>query len=155
MKALFFDCGTRDSLASWGLLLLRGCSGLMMAIGHGWPKAASFTLLKDEWFVPGFLGFLSPPVSLMLTIAAELVAALLLVFGLATRPAAAVLVFTMGMAAFGALGSAPLFMAPGVEVAKEPALLYLLPALVLMITGGGARSLDALISKPKRRSRYA
>lgn len=154
MKGLF-DCGPRDSLASLGLLLLRVMTGLMLAIGHGWPKAAGFAMLKDEWFVPAHLAFLSPPVSLVLTIAAELVAALLLVFGMATRPAAAVLVFTMAVAAFGVHGSAPWFTGPGVEVAKEPALLYLIPCLVLLVTGGGGKSIDALISKPKRRSKYA
>jgi len=155
MKAALFGCGTRDTVASWGLLVLRVLTGLMMAVGHGWPKVAAFAKLKDEWFVPPFLPFLSPPVSLLLTIGAELGAASLLVIGLMTRPAAAVLAFTMAVAAFGVLGAAPFFMGPGVSAAKEPALLYVIPALVLLVTGAGVKSVDALISKPKRRSKYA
>lgn len=155
MKAALFGSGTRDTVASWGLLVLRVLTGLMMAVGHGWPKVAAFEKLKDEWFVPAFLPFLSPPVSLLLTIGAELVAASLLVIGLMTRPAAAVLAFTMAVAAFAVLAQAPFFMGPGVSSAKEPALLYVIPALVLLITGAGTKSVDALISKPKRRSKYA
>ena len=154
MKAALFGCGTRDPLAGWGLLILRVAIGLMLAIGHGWPKAAAYGLIKDEWFVPMFLPFLPPPVSLVLTIALELAAALLLVLGMATRPAAAVLVFTMAVA-FLVHEGAPWFIGPDVDVAKEPALLYLIPALVLLVTGAGDKSMDALIMKPKRRSKYA
>jgi len=155
MKAALFGCGTRDTLTSWGLLVLRVLTGLMLAVGHGWPKVMAFEKLKDDWFVPAFLPFLSPPVSLLLTIGAELVAASLLVIGLMTRPAAAILAFTMAVAAFAVLGKAPSFRGPGVSSAEEPALLCLIPALVLLVTGAGTKSVDSLISKPKRRSKYA
>jgi putative oxidoreductase len=153
MKRFLFGCGTRSAAGSCALLLLRiGCGG-MMALGHGWPKAAAFAELKDGWFVPGFLGFLSPPASLALTIGAELVAASLLVLGLLTRPAALGLAFTMAVAAFAAQADAPWFIGPGVQAAKEPALLYLTACLTLLLAGAGGWSLDALIHQPGTRRR--
>lgn len=154
IREFLFGCGSRARGTSWGLLLLRVATGLLMAVGHGWPKIARFMDLKDTWFVPKFLGFLSPPISLVLTIGAEFVAALLLVLGLLTRPAALMLGFTMVVAAFVVHGGDPWFIGRGVRVAKEPALLYLVPALVLMITGAGGISIDGLITsggKPRRK----
>lgn len=151
MKKFFFDCGTRDSVASAGLLVLRLGFGLMMAIGHGWPKVGAFEKLKDSWAVPSVwpLSYISSPVSLIATIGAELGCAALLVLGLATRPAAFVLGFAMVVAAFQVLGDNPLFLpAAG---AKEPALLYLIACVVLIISGAGKASFDAAIYKEKKR----
>ena len=154
IREFLFGCGSRARATSWGLLVLRVAVGLLMAIGHGWPKLAKFTDLKDSWFVPKFLGFVPPPLSLVLTIGAEFVAALLLAFGFLTRPAALMLGVTMAVAAFAVHGNDPWFLGPGVAKAKELALLYLVPALVLIITGAGGLSIDGLISsggKPKRK----
>lgn len=151
MKRFFFDCGTRDGVASAGLLVLRLGFGLMMAIGHGWPKVSKFEALKDDWAVPTVwpLSYMSGPVSLVATIVAELGAAGLIVLGLATRPAAFLLGFTMIVAAFQVLGGNPWFLpAPG---AKEPALLYLVACLALVISGAGRVSVDAAVYKEKKR----
>lgn len=154
MKALLFDCGTREPTASWGLLLLRLATGGMMAFGHGWPKLAQFATLKDGWHVPGFLPFLTPPLSLIGTIVCELAGGILLALGLLSRPAAFLLGFAMTVAAFDVLGNAPWFLGPGVAAAKEPALLYLLAALVVIVSGPGAWSLDAGIHRDRRRRRW-
>jgi len=151
MRRFLFDCGTRDAVASTGLLVLRLGFGLMMALGHGLPKLQKFEALKDGWTVPSLppLSFMSSPVSLMATIAAELGAASLLAAGLATRPAAFVLGFAMVVAAFQVHGSGPLFL-PG-EGAKEPALLYLIPCVALICSGAGAWSLDRLLYREKKK----
>jgi putative oxidoreductase len=154
MKAWLFDCGTREPGASWGLLLLRVAAGGMMALGHGWPKVVKFADFKDDWPVPGFLPFLTPPLSLIGTIVCELLCGILLVLGLLSRPAAFLLGFAMTVAAFDVLGNAPWFLAPGVTAAKEPALLYLLVALVVIVSGPGAWSLDAGIYQDRRRRRW-
>jgi len=135
-------------MVSVGLLILRLGIGLGMAIGHGMPKFQKYEILKEEWHVPSFMqGFLSHPMSLMGTIIAELVCGILIAAGFFTRPAAVIFAFVMAVAAFEVHGSDPVFDGPGVEKAKEAALLYLLPAIVFIFTGPGRFSLDALISR--------
>ncbi len=155
MKKFLFDCGTRDITASAGLLALRVMMGLMMLIGHGLPKLRGFSAMK-EWYVPDIFPFhyMTPTVSLVATIVAELVASALIVMGLATRSAAFLLGFTMVVAAFGVHGADPWFTGPGVNVAKEMALLYLIPMIAIIITGAGLFSLDAAIYKEGKRRRW-
>lgn len=154
MRRLFFDCGTRDATASIGILVLRVAVGLMMLVGHGWGKVENFAKMKDSFPVPDLflLNKMSSPVSLMATIGAEVVCAGLIVFGLMTRLSSFVLGFTMVVAAFHILAKEPFFYHPvNAMHAKELAVMYLIPALVLVLTGGGAYSLDALLCKEGRR----
>lgn len=152
MKKFFFDCGTRDALASSGLLVLRVSVGLMMLIGHGLPKWRSFDkILENGFHVPGLwpLSLMSERVSLGATLVAEIGAAALLVLGLATRPAAFVLAFAMAVAAFEVHAHDPFFLGGG--AAKEPAVLYLVACLVLVITGAGRWSVDIGVYKEKKK----
>lgn len=156
MKKFLFDCGTRDPLASTGLLLLRAAFGLMMLIGHGIPKWQEYGEKVETWTtVPAIwpLSKMTAPMSLMAAIGAEVFASALLVLGLMTRPAAFALGFAMCVAAFQVHGSGPWFLpGPG---AKEPALLYLTVAFSLIVTGAGRWSLDAALSPgDKRRRRH-
>jgi putative oxidoreductase len=156
MKKFLFDCGTRDPNAAGGLLALRVMTGAMMLFGHGIPKLMAFGKIKDGFPVPDFfpLSFMSPPISLLATIFAEVVCALCLILGIATRPAAFLLGFAMVVAAFNIHAGAPWFIGPGVTSAKEPALLYLVPMLAIIFTGAGLHSLDARIIKDSRRRRW-
>jgi len=153
MKKFWFDCGTRDVVASGGLLVLRVGFGLMMFIGHGWPKLAAFEMKKDVWPVPGVwpLSLMSPPLSMMATIGAEVGAAALLVLGLATRPAAFLLAFAMVVGAFQVHALDPFFMPKGSGASKEPAILYLIPCLGLIISGAGGYSVDRMLYKEKKK----
>lgn len=153
MKKFWFDCGTRDAVASGGLLVLRLGFGLMMLIGHGWPKIAVFEDKKDVWPVPELWPFslLTSPLSMMATIAAEVGAAALIALGVATRPAAFLLGFTMVVGAFQVHALDGFFLSPGVTKAKEPAILYLIPCVALIISGAGAYSVDRMIFKEKKR----
>jgi len=155
MKKFFFDCGTRDPLASSGLLFLRVTIGWMMLYGHGLAKIQNFDKFKEGWPAPALfpLNFMSGPISLVATIGAEVGAAGLLILGLATRPAAFVLGFAMVVAAFQANAHAP-FFASGAGPAKEMAVLYLIPCFVLIITGAGQWSIDAGFDTEKRRRRW-
>ncbi len=151
LKRTLFDCGTRDATASAGLLVLRVSVGLMMLLGHGLPKLLAFEQKKDGFYVPDFfpLSLMSPPVSMVMTIGAELLAAGLLVLGLMTRPAAFVMGFAMVVAAFGAHGADPWVSTGGPS--KEMALLYLITALVILLSGAGAWSLDSGLYREKKR----
>ena len=156
MKKFFFDCGTRDPNSAGGLFALRVMTGAMMLFGHGIPKLMAFGKIKDAFPVPDFfpLSFMSPPVSLLAALFAEVVGALCLILGVATRPAAFLLGFTMVVAAFNIHSGAPWFIGPGVSAAKEPALLYLVPMIAIILTGAGLWSLDAKIFKDPRRRRW-
>ncbi|MEN9975294.1 MAG: hypothetical protein RLZZ282_1300 [Verrucomicrobiota bacterium] len=156
MKKFFFDSGTRDATASFGLVGLRVMIGGMMMFGHGIPKIMGFAALKDSFYVADFFPFyyLSPPVSLMGCIGAEVVASALIILGLAMRPAAFVLGFNMVVAAFAAQATLPWFLSPGVPMAKEPALLYLIPLMVMILTGAGKFSLDACFYNQDKRRRW-
>ncbi|RYD32325.1 MAG: DoxX family protein [Verrucomicrobiaceae bacterium] len=146
MKKFFFDCGTRDLTASLGIFVLRVSIGLMMLLGHGLDKIKAFGTKKDAFPVPDLfpLKYMTPPISMMATIGAEVVAAGLLIIGLATRPAAFVLSFTMVIAAFQIHHSDPFLV-------KEKALLYLAAVVTVLLTGAGSWSLDATLCKEKRR----
>ncbi len=154
MKRFFFDCGTRDADTASGLLVLRVTTGLMMMCGHGIPKLLSFAKLKGTWQVPDCfpLYFMSPQLSLVATLGAEVLAAFLLVIGLMTRPAAFVVCFTMVVAAFEVNGASAWFTLP--PNGKELAILYLIPCLVLLLTGAGAWSLDANLYRESKRRRW-
>ena len=156
MKKFFFDCGTRDTTASLGLLVLRVLIGLMMLVGHGIPKIRNFeAILKKGFYQPDFipLSLLPPQINLGLTIGAEVGASILIILGLMTRPAAFVLGFAMVVAAFGAGALAPWF-ATGSGPTKEMALLYLIPMVALILSGAGTVSLDAAIHKEEKRRRW-
>jgi putative oxidoreductase len=156
MKRFFFDCGTRDPIASSGLLVLRFGIGLMMLIGHGIPKLQKFNALKTDFHIPDFfpLSWMNSTVSLSAAIAGEVLAPILLILGLTTRPAAFLLAFTMVVAVFDVHHASPWFLGPGVVQAKELGMMYLIPMLVLIISGAGAWSADAAIYEEKRRRRW-
>ena len=122
MKKFLFDCGTRDATASLGLFVLRIGIGLLIMLGHGIPKLQAFADKKDNFPVPDFfpLKYMSPPFSLMATIGAEVGCAALIILGLATRPAAFILAFTMIVAAFNIHASGPWFLAPALRDRKNP-----------------------------------
>lgn len=156
MKRFLFDCGTRDATASLGILALRVMTGMMMLAGHGVAKIENFGAMKSTFPVPEFfpLNYLNPQSSLIACIAAEVGAAAFVVLGVATRPAAFVLGFTMVVAAFHTHHGAPWFIGPGVESSKEPALLYLVPMIAIILTGAGSYSIDAALYKEGKRRRW-
>jgi putative oxidoreductase len=157
MKKFFFDCGTRDTVASLGFLALRVLVGLMMLVGHGIPKIKNYATLKDSFYVPDFfpLSQMTPSISLMACISAEVAASALLVIGFATRPAAFILGFCMVVAGFGAIGASPWFQPSATLVeTKEISVLYLIPMIAIILAGAGGYSLDAVICKDSKRRRW-
>ncbi len=157
MKSFFFDCGTRDATASLGIFALRVMVGLMMFIGHGLPKIQNYAERKDFFYVPDLFPFtlMTPPMTLIACIAAEVVAAAFIIIGLATRPAAFVLGFCMVVAAFGAMGAAPWFQStPTLVETKELSIMFLIPMVAIILSGAGGYSLDTLIYRDSKRRRW-
>ncbi len=145
---------------SIGLLILRlGVGGYMAT--HGWGKVwMLFDGDFDKFADPIGLG---NTLGLVLATGAEFLCAVLVMLGLATRFAAAPVVFTMAVAAFVVHRADPwtagrayeLFAAGETKfpVSKEPALLFLIPFLALVFTGPGELSIDRLALARWRRRR--
>ncbi len=129
-----------ETATAIGLLVLRLGVGLMMLMAHGWGKLAGFSDLAGTF--PDPLG-VGPTTTLVLAVFAEVVCALLVVVGLGTRFAAVPLVVTMLVAAFVVHADDP-------WARQEFALLYAIPFLTLIFTGGGRFALDRVV-KIKRR----
>lgn len=124
------------TVSDTGICVLRvGISSMMLT--HGWPKTIKlFVGLADPTSVQ-FMDFMGmgPFVSLALCVLGEFVAPIAIIIGWKTRWFAAVAAFTMFVASFVAHAGDP-------YGDREHALLFLLPFLVLVLTGAGRWSLD-------------
>ncbi len=122
-----------------GLLVLRVWIGLTM-MPHGKMKLGMLQGAETKFL--SVLG-LSPQLSILLAITAELAGSLLLVLGLLTRFSAAALAFTMGVAFFVAhKGSLDPQSPTG---SGELALVYMAVYVAMLVAGPGRFSFDALI----------
>jgi putative oxidoreductase len=119
------------------LLLRLGVGGLML-FGHGIKKALRYATLSETFSDPLGIGAIH---SLNLAIFAEVVCAAMVMIGLATRVAAVNVAGTMAVAAFIVHANDP-WPKPELAVA------YLVPFLVIALTGPGRFSIDRFRSKP-------
>jgi putative oxidoreductase len=145
VRGKLFDPGPGGRIASLGLLVARLAAGLLLPCLHGWDKLVTFGERAATF--PDPLG-IGSRTSLMGTIGGEVVFPLLVALGLGTRLAAVPPAFTMAVAAFVVNAGEP-------WKKKELAILYLACFVVLMFTGAGRYSLDALLfggKKPRTRS---
>ena len=127
---------TRPMNLDWAALLLRIIGGGFM-LAHGFPKFQKLIAGNMEFADPIGIG-VGP--SLFLTVFAEFLCGILILFGLGTRLASIPLFITMFVAAFVVHGDDP-FMK------KEKALMYLLVYLALFLLGSGKYSIDNFIKK--------
>lgn len=136
MTKLFCDNDSKCciNLRDWGLLLFRVVLGAFM-LTHGIPKLMNFAAVSENF--PPMLG-LSSKMGLILIIFAEVFASIALILGLFTRLATIPLIIGLGVAAFVGHAGDPFG-------AKELPLLYTSMYVVLLLTGPGKISLDALI----------
>lgn len=153
MKKMLFSNQLPQSLLSVALLLLRCAVAMLMFFGHGLPKIQKFDEMSQKFPVPAiFARWMNPTTSLGLVIFAEVLCCAFLVLGIATRWSAAMLAIVMLVAAFSIHAADPLFYHPGMTGGfKELAVLYVVPAVFLLLTGGGSFALDARLNREKRR----
>ncbi len=116
------------------LLLLRLAFGGFMLIGHGWGKL--MRLLADDPIKFADPFGLGPEISLGLTAFAEAICAFLIVIGLFTRWAVIPLIITMMVAVFYVHIDDPFSK-------MEKGLMYLIPYIILLLSGPGGFSVDA------------
>jgi len=126
---------TKDHLVSIGLLVLRLGAGALLLFGHGLPKLLHWTERAPRFANPIGLG---PEVSFALVVFAEVVCAAAVLLGVATRVAAGPIVFFLLIGAF-------VQNSGGSFSDRELALVYLVPFIVLMLTGGGHYAFDTII----------
>ncbi len=124
----------KDFQSSLALLLLRAGSGGLM-LTHGIPKLMRLFSGNEIKFADPF--GLGPAISLGLATFAEVVCAILVIIGFKTRLAVIPLIVTMLTAAFYAHLNDPFGK-------KELPLLFCTVFVSLLLTGGGAYSLDKL-----------
>ena len=120
-----------------GILVFRLFIGLTMAFAHGLGKLPPPQMLIDG---VQSMGFPLPVLFAWAAALSEFIGALCIALGLFTRPAAAFLAFTMGVAAF-------VVHAQDSFDKKELALLYFVSSLLILFIGAGKFSLDRIIRK--------
>lgn len=136
--------GPSTVASAWGLLLLRGATGLMIFYIHGWHKllgGIDYLRHGTPWkLVEEIAGmhFPAPLASAFVATVVQLVCGLLLAVGLCTRLSATLLTGALGVAILQNLLSA-----------RDPqlAMLYTLIVASFVFIGGGRLSLDAALLK--------
>jgi putative oxidoreductase len=132
--------GVLERAHALGLLLLRVGMGLLLWTFHVRPKLEHFT--EELHSFPDPLGLGHGP-SFLLALASEALCSVAVACGFATRLLALPIVFTMVLVlALTSRGFA------GADV--QAALLYALPYCVLVLTGPGPYSIDALLASRSR-----
>jgi putative oxidoreductase len=122
------------------LLILRVGFGTALALAHGFGK-----LSAPDQFIQGLVkrGFPAPTFFGWAALLSEFGGGLLLAFGLLTRPAATLILITLGVAAFDIHAGAPF-------AKRELALGYAVVALAVLLAGPGRYSLDRRLFGSKR-----
>lgn len=131
---LFFDMPLNGNGRSILLFLLRLFIGVLM-LRHGAEKLSSFSELSSVF--PDPLG-VSSPVSLILSIMAEVGCSVLLILGIFTRLAVLPLIFNMVIAVFVVHGGAAFQV-------KELAVIYLAIYVLFFFVGGERYSVDYIM----------
>jgi len=127
----FFLVTPHSPTVDLGLFILRAGISLLM-LPHGWSKLQRLNDKPVDFY--NFLG-MGSDMSLLLIVIAEFFCSLALILGIGTR--AILIPLMIGMAVVA-------FMVHGADSfsEKEHALLYLVPYVVLFITGPGKYSMD-------------
>ena len=130
----------KERLHSMGLVVLRLGVGGFLLYGHGWGKITKYAERAPKFADPIGLG---SETSFALVVFAEVFCSTAVMLGLCTRFAAVPIVIFSIVAAFVQHGADPFGD-------KELALMYGVPMLAMIFTGGGRYSLDAAIGKLRR-----
>jgi putative oxidoreductase len=123
----------------WGLLILRLGAGACLFIKHGIEKLTGYSRMVQHFPDPIHLG---PHVSLAFALITDGICSLLVVFGLFTRIASSLILFTL-VTAFFFVHHAAFLSDQHVELVA----LYIVVYASLAVSGAGRFSLDEKIRK--------
>jgi putative oxidoreductase len=143
------SASSRDTRPDAGLLLLRVGAGTMLLLLHGGPRLAhaiGLTFLGEPWTFVGLvdrMGFPLPAVFAVASAVSESVAVGLVMAGAFTRSASALVAVNFAVAASSEALKGDPFELPA---------MYLVWALVVLVTGPGAFSLDGWRARRRRPS---
>jgi putative oxidoreductase len=132
-KALFAT-DTASVNTSYGLLVLR-LAGLSLFLKHGWEKLSGYSTMVQHFPDPIHVG---AHAGLAFALLSDGICSVLVLIGLATRPAAVVILINL-LVAFSFVHHAAYFSNPHVELV----VLLLLIFATLLFTGPGRFSVDA------------
>src|SRR5581483_1866627 len=127
---------SQTELQSWGMATLRVVVGAVL-MAHGAQKLFGFGIAGTAGFF-AHAGLPVPLLSAVLSIGAEFLGGLLLIVGLFTRPAAAVIAFNMLVAVLVVHLKNGFFAPTGFEYP----LTLMFANIALVLTGAGAFALD-------------
>jgi putative oxidoreductase len=133
LKALFAT-DTAANRISFGLLILR-LAALSLFLRHGWEKLTGYSTMVQHFPDPIHIG---AHAGLAYALLSDGICSVLVLIGLATRPAAAIILINL-LAAFFLVHHAAYFSNGHVELVA----LYILIFMTLLITGPGRFSMDA------------
>jgi putative oxidoreductase len=136
-KALFAT-NTAPVSTSYGLLVLR-FAGLSLFLKHGWEKLSGYSTMVRHFPDPIHVG---AHAGLAFALLSDGICSVLVFIGLATRPAAAVILINL-LVAFSFVHHAAYFSNPHVELV----VLLILIFATLLFTGPGRFSVDARLEK--------
>lgn len=136
-----FSTGKNALGTDLGLLLLRASFGLSLFLKHGLEKVTSFTQMAQVFPDPLHLG---AHVSFMIAATSDVLAAVLLIAGFATRPAALFIACNISVA-WVFVHHAEFFGSNADH--GELCVIYLCGCVSLAFTGAGRFSSDALVSR--------
>jgi putative oxidoreductase len=136
LKALFAtNTGTGTS---FGLLVLR-VAGLSLFLKHGWEKLSGYSTMVQHFPDPIHIG---AHASLAYALFSDGICSVLIILGLATRPAAAVILINV-LTAFVFVHHAAYFSNSHVELLA----LYIIIFATLLFTGSGRFSIDERLQR--------
>ncbi|HLP39597.1 DoxX family protein [Lacibacter sp.] len=119
-------------------ILITRITAAALMLSHGLPKLGMLFSGNAGQF-PAVLG-MSAEISLVLTVFAEVVCSIFILFGLGTRLAVVPLIITMLVAVLYIHSADPF-------AKQEPGIQYLILYVILFITGSGKYSLDYLLQR--------
>lgn len=122
-----------------GLFILRVCAGLSLFLKHGWEKISGYSTMVQHFPNPVHIG---AHASLAFALLSDGICSLLVVLGLITRPAAAVILINL-LTAFFLVHHAEFFTNPHVELVW----LYIGAFATILFAGPGRFSIDAHLGK--------
>jgi putative oxidoreductase len=130
---------TNSGSIAIGLFILRLCAGLSLVLKHGWEKLTGYSTMVQHFPNPIHIG---AHASLAFALLSDGICSVLVIIGLATRPAAAIILINL-LTAFFLVHHATFFSNPHVELVW----VYIAVFAAILCTGPGGISIDARLKR--------